>query len=177
MKNCPVVFVSSPFFSTSGAVRQENVRNAAALCRYAFQEGYEPRAPHLYFPRFLYDEHEQELSIGKGWALPWLQSADELWYCGSLRVSPGMEAEIVEASRRGLPLYRVEWTGSSSRRGRLPWSEGITVGDVEDGTPVGPRWMRSARRTAVRLASSGSSGESFGDRLIAVDVALSDGGR
>ena len=56
----PLVYICSPY---SGAT-DKNILAARRYCRFAFEEGYLPLAPHLLFPQFLDDRDPKEREAG-----------------------------------------------------------------------------------------------------------------
>lgn len=69
----------------------------AALC------GHTPIVPHLYFPQFLCDEEPEERKLGISLGIELMLLCEEVWIFGS-RISNGMEYEIRQAKRMGIPV-------------------------------------------------------------------------
>lgn len=125
-----VVYICHPFRGDIAANR-ERVRR---ICT-AVKRDYVPLAPHLMLPAYIDEATERDLALEHGLAL--LRAADEVWVClpaaqgsaqaGGPCVSEGMAGEIAEASRLGLPVYRidVDWLltrGGSDRYAKVPWA-------------------------------------------------------
>ncbi len=93
----PVVYVASPY---AGDI-ERNTENAIRYCRFAFENGAIPFAPHLFLPRFMSEETERDEATRMG--LVFLTKCVELWVFGS-RITEGMAEEIRRAERRGMPI-------------------------------------------------------------------------
>jgi hypothetical protein len=93
------VYICSPFRGDE----KTNIRKARRYCRFAYEQGYIPIAPHLYFPQFLFDSEPKERADALAWGLQILKACRELWVFGD-RISEGMKAEIEEAIRLGLRI-------------------------------------------------------------------------
>ncbi len=91
----PLVYICSPY---SGNVK-ENTRRTQEFCRFAFEEGQIPLAPHLMFPQFLKDEDPEERQLALFMDIVLLGKCDELWVLETT-VSAGMKAEIEKAKVR-----------------------------------------------------------------------------
>ena len=105
------VFICSPFRPVgdtdekremSLSIHKELARYA---CRYAVANGYSPICPHLYYPEFLNDNMADEREIGILLGMVGLSECKELWAVGR-RISEGMEKEIDQAKRWGIPVKR-----------------------------------------------------------------------
>ena len=83
------VFICSPF----KADIKKNTKNAQMYCRFAFEQGYVPIAPHLYYPQFLDEFDDDERAIGIRYGLETMWQARELWVFGE-NISSGMRTEI-----------------------------------------------------------------------------------
>lgn len=84
-----IVYVCSPLKGNY----EKNTVKANLYCRYAFEKGCIPLAPHVIFPQFLDDRKKTERKQGMDMGLQLLKRCDELWVFGSL-ISEGMKAEI-----------------------------------------------------------------------------------
>ena len=93
----PKVYICSPYRNNP----EENHTKALQYCRKAFEEGYLPVAPHVYFPQFLNESTERE--EGLDMALQLLLLCDELWVFGP-QVSEGMKVEIEFARKFKIPI-------------------------------------------------------------------------
>ena len=103
------VFICSPFRAATHDEVLVNERLAKALCRQAFDLGKDPRAPHLFYTRFLEEETHGE--DGRALALSWLRECDRLWRCQDVSVSAGMQAELDLANGLGIPVDIVSIDG------------------------------------------------------------------
>lgn len=88
----PLVYICSPY---SGDVAG-NVENARRYCRFAFEQGCIPIAPHLLFTQFLDDNNPKERELGLHFGNVLMSQCREVWVFGKI-VSPGMDAEIRRA--------------------------------------------------------------------------------
>ena len=95
----PIVFVCSPY---AGDV-ERNEANALRYCRMAYERGYLPIAPHLYFPRFLNDNEQAEREDGMFMGRVLLTKCVEIWVFGE-SISSGMAQEITKADTRAMPV-------------------------------------------------------------------------
>ena len=89
------MYVASPY---AGDI-ERNTENAIRYCRFAFENGAIPFAPHLFLPRFMSEETERDEATRMG--LVFLTKCVELWVFGS-RITDGMAEEIRRAERRGM---------------------------------------------------------------------------
>lgn len=94
------MFICSPY---RGA-EEQNTELARQYARFAFDKGFLPVAPHLYFPQFLVEEREQERKIGMEIGLSLMHQCREVWVFGE-RISEGMGREISYAARHGIPVH------------------------------------------------------------------------
>jgi len=83
------VYICSPYKGNT----ERNTARARTYCRFAFDEGFVPVAPHLYFPQFLDDSDKDERAAGLRYGLEQLWQCREVWVFG-LVISDGMRAEI-----------------------------------------------------------------------------------
>lgn len=97
-----LVYICSPY---AGDI-ENNVKFAKIACRYVVEQGHAPVAVHLLYPLILNDAVPEERKIGIQMGLRVLSSCEELWVCGD-KISPGMEQEISEAKRMGMPIRYV----------------------------------------------------------------------
>ena len=94
-----VLFICHPFASDP----QGNVDRVRQICRWFAQQGYLPLAPHIYLPQFHDEVTEREMAMDLCRRLIGL--ADELLVFGD--PTPGMQSEIEEAHRLGVPVVHV----------------------------------------------------------------------
>ena len=97
-----LVYICSPY---AGDI-ENNVEFAKAACRYAIEHSNAPLAVHLLYPLVLNDAVPEERKIGIQMGLRVLSSCEELWVFGD-KISHGMELEISEAKRMGMPIRYV----------------------------------------------------------------------
>jgi hypothetical protein len=93
------VYICSPL---KGNV-ERNISRAEIYCRFAYDSGYVPIAPHIYFPRFLNDDDKNERAAGQRYALECMWQARQLWVFGE-SISDGMRAEIELAKQLKIPI-------------------------------------------------------------------------
>jgi hypothetical protein len=92
------VYICSPF---RGNVKR-NTERAREYCRLAFERGFVPIAPHLYFPQFLDEDDKDERAAGLRYGMEEMHRCVEIWIFGK-RVTDGMKAEIELAADLGIP--------------------------------------------------------------------------
>lgn len=103
----PLVYICSPY---SGDVAG-NVKNARRYCRFAFEQGCIPIAPHLLFTQFLDDSNLKERELGLHFGNVLMSQCREVWVFGNI-VSPGMDAEIRRARWKN---YRLRFFDNALR--------------------------------------------------------------
>jgi len=91
------VYICSPYRDNP----EENRQKALQYCRKAFDEGYLPIAPHVYFPQFLDENTEREQGLEM--ALQLLLECQELWVFGP-EITEGMKREIEFAKKFKIPI-------------------------------------------------------------------------
>jgi len=84
----------------------DNIDRAKTACKLVADLGAIPICSHLLCTQFLDDSIESERKMGRRMGLEMLKDADELW-CFSERISEGMAAEIMEASRLCIPVRMI----------------------------------------------------------------------
>lgn len=100
------VYVCAPF----GGTIDDQIRNTTLTirrCRQLYDQGCNPIAPQIYYPRFLDDNDPAERRDGLDAALDWLKHCDVVYVYGD-RITPGMKAEIELAQKRGIPVKQVQ---------------------------------------------------------------------
>ena len=107
----PVVFICSPY---AGDVAH-NTENALNYCRMAYERGFLPIAPHLYFPRFLNDNDPEEREDGLFMGRVMLTKCAEMWVFGET-VSSGMKREIEKAEDRRMLIRHFTSDGEEVRQ-------------------------------------------------------------
>ena len=104
-KNRRKIYVASKYAGDIAA----NVENAIRCCRYVIDRGYMPVASHLLYPQILNDNCPRERELGLMFGLALLANCDEVWvFTVDGEVSSGMEREIEEAKRLGIPVRKME---------------------------------------------------------------------
>lgn len=98
----PLVYLASPYRGN----RDQHEAFARMALRYAIQSGVAPIAPHLLYPQVLDDSLAGERALGIALDLALLSRCDALWLCGD-EISAGMEQELEEARRAGIPCRRI----------------------------------------------------------------------
>ena len=93
------VYICSPL---KGNINR-NVFNARMYCRFAFDKGYVPIAPHIYYPQFLDESSANERAAGIRYGLEAMWQASEVWVFGEY-ISEGMQAEIDLAKDLKIPI-------------------------------------------------------------------------
>jgi hypothetical protein len=82
---------------------ERNMRRAKIYCRFAFESGYVPVCPHIYYPQFLSDDDKRERAAGLKYGLEQLWQCREVWVFGAY-ISSGMRAEIELAEDLKIPV-------------------------------------------------------------------------
>lgn len=93
------VYICSPL---KGKISR-NILNARLYCRFAFDKGYVPIAPHIYFTQFLDENDKTERIAGIRYGLELMWQAKEVWVFGEY-ISEGMRAEIDLAKDLKIPI-------------------------------------------------------------------------
>ena len=93
------VYICSPLKGNM----EKNTMRARIYCRFAFDKGLVPVAPHIYYPQFLDDSDKAERAAGLKYGLEQLWQCREVWVFGS-RISEGMRAEIELAKDLKIPV-------------------------------------------------------------------------
>ncbi len=82
---------------------ERNMRRAEIYCRFAWDSGFVPVAPHVYYPRFLDDTDKDERAAGMRYGLEEMWRCKQLWAFG-LKITDGMKAEIELAKQLKIPV-------------------------------------------------------------------------
>jgi hypothetical protein len=88
------VYICSPYRGET----ERNVLQARRYCRFAYERGYIPVAPHIYFTQFLTDNNPSERADALRFGLEIIAECAEVRVFGET-VSEGMRAEIDAAYR------------------------------------------------------------------------------
>ena len=91
----PLVYICSPY---SGDV-EKNCERTRRFCRFAYEKGNIPLAPHLMLPQFLKDTDPAERNIAIFMDVVLMGKCQELWVLGD-EISAGMAIEIEKAKKR-----------------------------------------------------------------------------
>ena len=95
-----IIYVCSPLKGDT----EKNIKNAKSYCRFVYEKGYTPYAPHLFFTQFMDDAKENERSDAIAMGLEMLRCATELWVFVDNGISLGMAWEIEQAGRKNMPV-------------------------------------------------------------------------
>lgn len=99
-----IVYVCSPLRGDT----EKNIRNAKLYCRFVYEKGYIPYAPHLLFTQFMDDAKENERDDAIKMGLQMLKCASELWVFTENGISIGMAHEIEAAGREGMEVRYID---------------------------------------------------------------------
>lgn len=99
------VYVCAPY---GGTIDEElhNTMLTIKRCRQLYEQGCNPIAPQIYYPRFLDDQNPDERRDGLDAAKDWLKHCDIVYVYGD-RITPGMCGEIEMAKKLGIPIKHV----------------------------------------------------------------------
>lgn len=107
------VYVCHPYGDDPAGNRDK----VTAICRALAEAGYAPVAPQLYLHLFIAEDGEREKALAIGLAL--VAGCDALFVCGPY-TSSGMQAEIEEAHRLGVPVALTILELTALRAAELP---------------------------------------------------------
>ena len=93
------VYICSPMKGET----EKNMTRARLYCRFAYDKGFVPVCPHIYFPQFLDDGNKDERAAGIRYGLEQMWQCRELWVFGA-SISTGMAAEIELAKDLEIPV-------------------------------------------------------------------------
>ena len=102
-----LIYVCSPFSAPTPEGILENIENAKTYCRRVVEQGRQPMAPHLLYPRFMNDNDPAQRELGLDFAKTLLRFCDEIWVFGDM-ISRGMCAELELADYLGIPIKHKE---------------------------------------------------------------------
>ena len=91
----PLVYICSPYFGDT----EKNVKDAKRYCRCAFDRGYIPIAPHLFFPQFLDNSDVRERKYSMFFIDVLMGKCAQIWVFGD-SISAAMKDEISHAKRK-----------------------------------------------------------------------------
>ena len=100
MKNRKKIYVASKYAGNVDA----NVKAAVSYCKYVISKNCIPIASHLLYPQMLDDNDPNERELGLMFGLSLLAICDEVWCFGEISESEGVQQEIVEARKQGIPV-------------------------------------------------------------------------
>lgn len=98
------VYVASAF----GGDIKTNKANAIKYCQEVISQGFIPVASHLLYPQMLDNNNPDDREKGMQFGLDLIRSCDELWVFGD--ITPGMQREITEAEKIGIPVKKQKVT-------------------------------------------------------------------
>lgn len=104
MTERPWAYGCSPYAAPTPEGIQHHVALAQALARKIYADGFWPVVPHIYATQFLRDENPEERSVGLQWGLSLLARCRVIYVYGGRAPSAGMQREIAEADRLGIPV-------------------------------------------------------------------------
>jgi len=87
------VYICSPFRAPGEKTMEKNKQKALIYCRFAYEQGCNPFAPHTFYPEFLDEYSKKERADGLKMGLEWMWAMQELWVFGS-KITKGMNEEI-----------------------------------------------------------------------------------
>ncbi len=99
-----IVYVCSPLRGDT----KKNMENARKYCRYVYEQGYIPFAPHLLLPQFMDDNNPLERADAMAMNYQFLHYASELWVFTENGISAGMAHEIEAAGREGMEVRYID---------------------------------------------------------------------
>ena len=105
-----LVFVCSPYSGDT----ETHISNTRRYCRFVFDRGAVPFAPHLYFPQFMDEADAEQRNVSMGAGLVVLAEADELWVFGD-KLTDEMRLELEVADGFGIPM---KFFGDDCKGGR-----------------------------------------------------------
>lgn len=97
------VYICSPLKGNM----KKNMQRAEMYCRFAFEKGFVPVCPHIYYPRFLDDTDKDERLMGMRYGLEAMWQCRQVWVFGE-RISDGMQQEIELAKELKIPIRRFD---------------------------------------------------------------------
>lgn len=83
------VYICSPYKGSC----EKNRQRALMYCRFAYEQGCNPFAPHAIYPEFMDDEDKRERADGMRMGQEWMWAMQEMWVFGH-KISAGMKEEI-----------------------------------------------------------------------------------
>lgn len=98
-----MIYVCSPLRAYNEVSVEQNRQKAREYCRYVYDKGYLPIAPHLYLPQFMDDNNASERMEATETGIDILKHCKELWVYGDY-ISHGMAAEIHIATLNDIPV-------------------------------------------------------------------------
>ena len=95
------IYVCSPY---RGDIAK-NTWYASAYARFVLEMGYLPVAPHIYFPRFMFDERASDRELAMEMNHQLLAECRALWCFGD-EVTDGMSKELEWAAELGIRVRK-----------------------------------------------------------------------
>jgi hypothetical protein len=87
------VYICSPYKGSCEKSIAQNRQRALMYCRFAYEQGCNPFAPHAIYPEFMDDEDKRERADGMRMGQEWMWAMQEMWVFGN-KISAGMKEEI-----------------------------------------------------------------------------------
>lgn len=96
------VFICSSLKADNTDKLNANIQRAKSYCRFAYEQGYNPFAPHAFYTAFLDDLKPKERTDGMEMGQQWMWAMNEVWVFG--QVTEGMAKEIELAKTIGVEI-------------------------------------------------------------------------
>lgn len=100
------VYICSPYRGKDAEEVRGHIRLARRACRMALRFGFNPVAPHLFYPQFMSDDIPGERHRALVLGLELLLECVQVWVFGM--PSEGMKSEIEFAKAHNIPAYYKE---------------------------------------------------------------------
>lgn len=97
------VYICSPLKSFTARRTEQNRKRALVYCRFAYEQGCNPFAPHTIYPQFLDESKPKERADGMRMGQEWMWAMQEMWVFGET-ISEGMKEEIELAKLLGIKI-------------------------------------------------------------------------
>lgn len=100
-----IAYVCSRYSADTQEVFEDQLQTTKDISRVLVVNGYDVIVPHLYYPRFLDDDYEEDREIGTQSAIRLLHVCDMMFVYIKNKVSRGMEAEIIAARKKNIDIF------------------------------------------------------------------------
>lgn len=97
------VYICSPLKSFTARRTERNRQKALAYCRFAYEQGCNPFAPHTIYTQFLEESNPKERADGLRMGQEWMWAMQEMWVFGDV-ISEGMREEMELAKLLGIKI-------------------------------------------------------------------------